>query len=60
MDVLMILLVFVLGFVLFGVLFYAAAKVMHRKKAREQRKNYVSRLTAGSLKYKSGNLYSFK
>jgi len=52
MDILITLTVFILGFVLFGLLFYGAAKLFFYKKMKDQKKKYVSHFTAGSFKYK--------
>jgi hypothetical protein len=51
MDVLMVSLVFIVGFVAFGLLFYGAAKLRSRK-TRDPKKNYVPRVPAGNLKYR--------
>lgn len=56
MNLLIILLVFTLGLVIFGLLFYGVAKLVLHQKMRNQKKKY-SHINSWSARYKAGNLY---
>jgi flagellar basal body-associated protein FliL len=62
MDLLIALVVFILGFMIFGSLFYAAVKFFYERKMSQREKDvrpYIR--SAGTLRVnKSHNVYSFK